>query len=54
MCHERADNFLPMFFLFFLESIFQIRESEHKLGPMAFLQRDPQLGDDPIAHLKPP
>jgi len=31
-----------------------MRESEHKLGPIAFLQRAPLLGDDPIAHLKPP
>jgi hypothetical protein len=35
------------FFYFFLEFIPQIREKEQKLGPIAFLQRGPQLRDDP-------
>jgi hypothetical protein len=38
MCHERADKFLPRSFLFFLESISQIRENEQKLGRMLFSQ----------------
>jgi hypothetical protein len=38
MCHERADNFLPRLFYFFLESIYQIRENEQKLGRMLFSQ----------------
>ena len=41
-------------FFIFLKSVFEIGENEPKLGPMPFLQLAPQLGDDPIAHLKPP
>jgi hypothetical protein len=53
MCHERADNFLLRLFYFFLESISQIRQNEQKLGPIAFLQRGPQLQDDPVSRLRP-
>jgi hypothetical protein len=53
MCHERADSFLPRpFFYFFLKSVFEIEESEHKLGPIAFLQGGPQLRDDPVSHFR--
>ena len=37
MCHERAGNcFAYAFFIFFSESISQIRENEQKLGRMLF------------------
>jgi hypothetical protein len=48
--HERV-KFFHRLFLFFLESLVQIGEGEHKPGPLAFQQRGPQLRDDPIAHL---
>jgi hypothetical protein len=54
----RSRESLHLFYLgcfyFFLRSISQIRESQHELGPIAFLQRGPQLGDDPVAHLRTP
>jgi hypothetical protein len=53
MCHERAGIFSLGFFIF-LKTILQIWESEHELGPIAFLRRGPQLRDDPVAHLGTP
>jgi hypothetical protein len=48
MCHERAEKFFHRApFYFFLESIFQIGESEHKLGPIAFRQQTVNCGMTP-------
>jgi hypothetical protein len=49
--HERVEFFHRLFFIFFLGSLVQIEEGQHKLGPLAFQQRGPQLPNDPVAHL---
>ena len=43
---------LRLFIFFFWKSISRIREKEQKLGPITFLQRGPQLGDDPVSHFR--
>jgi hypothetical protein len=53
MCHDRPVTFsLCLFYFFFGNLIFKIWESEHKLGLIAFLQRGPQLRDDPVSHFR--
>jgi hypothetical protein len=48
MCHDRLVTFsLCLFLFFFWKCIFQIWESEHKLGAIAFPQRGPQLRETP-------
>jgi hypothetical protein len=52
-CPRRSPIFFQAIFLFFLESIFQIGESEYKLGLIVFPQEPPHLGDDPVGRRKP-
>ena len=47
----RGSNFFHRLFFIFLESLVQIGEGAHKLGPLAYQRRGPQLRNDPVAHL---
>jgi hypothetical protein len=47
----RGSNFFHRLFYFFWGSLVQIEEGQHKLGPLAFQRRGPQLRNDPVAHL---